>query len=559
MCINSGLLIIRLSRLSIRDRYGRLINYFKLCLGLSSLTFLMMNCAPSPTEKEMLGRVKGKLSLRLSDGSPISLSSSDEYNPYIVKLTDNYLVVVFGSNRSCGSCTGHNIFMAKSITPYSGLTLPFFNAPTVVTNSSTPLNQSQEIRFAAVASTTNVLLYLNNNAGTLQKGTITNPSAPNLTLSNAANTSYLTHQVIGVTAAGGDLVTTDASGVSYLLDPNSTAAPTAYGQFLDSAVSATQVRLGNSGYDDSYMAVSGAFGPAKVPIATTKSFPFGPIINFDLALKFSNLSITHINTFYGSAAADDIVLFSARDSVSADLYVVTSHTSKTLWDSIASSGSATLAPPPPAHWFQFESMLGGCAADTGFAMTPWSTAACTAITLTPSSYNISEFGDLTGTGNMNLGTVDFNPLTVGFTIAAWVKVSATCTANCTIVANSDSAGVANGFRFYYDSVTNKLKFWSKNTTVATAESVGAEIVENGATWQHVAVVANPAAGYAYLYVGGNFVGLTTLAQTNFPANTIAYMGQSSDAADGFIGGIDDLMVFESELTDAEIHMLAMGF
>lgn len=526
-------------------------------LAMAGFAVFTLNCAPKPTEKELSGKIRGKTSLRLADGSPISTDAADEYNPYIVKLSDDYLVLIFGSNRVCGTCSGHNIFIAKSVSPYSGLTLPFFNTPVALTDGGSPLNLPDTINFAAVASTTSVVLYVNDNAGDIQKGTVSNPNTPTASFTTIGNTAILSNKVIGISSSGGDLVTTDSGGTSYTANPNITESPTPYGFGLDSALSATQVRLDNTGYDDSYMAVASSFGPFATPIATTKAFPFGPIINFDLALLSSGLSITHINTLYGDTAENDIILFSARDEVSADLYVVTSHTSKALWEEVASFGGDTMGPPPPDHWFGFDGMsCPGSIFDMGFTG-GWMGSCIGSLTITSPSYNFTDYADPSA-GGMDLSAVPFDPYSAGFTIAAWVRVNALCSGNCTIVANKDS-GTGTGFKFYLDGSLNKLSFLSRNGATTIAASAGSEIAKDGITWYHVAVVANAGLGYAYLYVDGSYVGASSSAQTFFPTNVNAYMGQTSDGAEYFNGAIDDLMIFEYELYDDEIAMLAFGF
>jgi hypothetical protein len=533
-------------------------------LAVAGLMAMAVNCAPKPTEtKSLNGKIKGKASLRLADGSPISQDGTDEYNPYIVKLSDNYLVLIFGSNRSCGGCSGHNIFIAKSITPYAGLTLPFFNTPVRLTDGGSPLNQSQQINFAATANNANVILYVNDSAGDIQKGTVTNMATPTASFSLIANTGSRPHKIIGVSSSGAEIVTIDSGGTSYTSNPNTTDSPTAYGFGLDSALSATQVRLDNSGYDDSYMAVSSSFGPFSTPIATTKAFPFGPIIDFDFALLSSGLSITHINTLYGDNASEDILLFSANNGGSTDLYVVTSHTSKGLWDEVASFGGETLPPPPPDQWFPFENAMG-CNFNVGASMSPW-TGTCTGVTIqTFSSYDGSDYGLFASTDNVALGVVDFNPWSAGFTIATWIQFDSSCSsAACTIAAITDTSGVADGFRFFYDGTTGRLKFFTRNASATTAESNTAVISADGSTWHHVAVVANPNDGtnaYAYLYVDGNYVGSTTTADLNFrtdaPVN--GYIGRHTGTGDYFVGGMDNFMVFEYELFDEDIAMLAFG-
>ena len=221
---------------------------------LTGLVAFALNCAPKPTSREMEGKIKGKASLRLADGSTISRDDSDEYNPYIVRLSDGYLVLVFGSNRNGGL---HNIFMAKSVEPYNGFDLPFFNTPVVVTNNGPAIDDANPIKFAAVADTTTVILYVNlhSDSGFIRKGVITDPNTPNFSPALAAitNTSENSYNIIGVSADGERLITTDSGGIAYVIDPNTTNTASPFGGNLDYTESATQVRYDNSGQNDSYI------------------------------------------------------------------------------------------------------------------------------------------------------------------------------------------------------------------------------------------------------------------------------------------------------------------
>jgi hypothetical protein len=102
-----------------------------------AVAVLAAACGGKPTTNDP--RLKAKLALRLADGSPISQDGSDEYNPHLLKLPNNYLALVFGSNRGCAaSCADHNLFIASSLTPFNGDTLPFFSTPVPVTRSRAP-------------------------------------------------------------------------------------------------------------------------------------------------------------------------------------------------------------------------------------------------------------------------------------------------------------------------------------------------------------------------------------------------------------------------------------
>ncbi|MFO1471528.1 MAG: LamG domain-containing protein [Turneriella sp.] len=514
---------------------------------LAGLALFAVNCVPKPTAKEMDGKVRGKASLQLADGSTISQDGSDEYNPYLLKLDDGYLVLVFGSNRN----GLHNIYMTKSLEPYNGFEIPFFNPPALVTISSSPIDDPSPISFAAYSNGANVFVAFNYySVGQIRIGSTSNFAAPDITsLTTPDNTNHYTDTIVGVSADGNRLLSTDAGGIAYSFDPNNgTDMGTGLGGFFDYSESITQVRQQNTGFDDSYMAVyyGGTF-------AGTKDMPFGSIFDFDISLLESGLFISHMTTFYGNDASEDLVLFSAFDGISDDIYVVTSHTSGMLWSLVAFMGSDTFSvnAPYPEHYFDFETAT--CGQDFGW-VAGW--AGSCGFTPTSPSYNFTDYAPFTSAENMSLSNVQFDPLGEGFTIAAWILVDTSCDAtNCTIIANAD--GSADGFRFYYDGTSNSLKFWSTSSSVsATAEAMAGIIPEDGLTWVHVAVVADSVNGTAKLYIYGTDFSILTSAEAGFatgPAN--ARVGQFADGTYGFRGGIDNLLVYEYQLTDAEVSSL----
>jgi len=209
----------------------------------------------------------------------------------------------------------------------------------------------------------------------------------------------------------------------------------------------------------------------------------------------------------------------------------------------------------------FETFLG-CGFDAGW-LGSWS-GTCSGITLNTPSYDMfSEYAPFDGSSsNVDLGTVDFDPNGIGFTIAAWVRVGTGCTSFCTIVANTSSSATIDGFRFYYDynGGAGKLVFKSTSSSTSTdAESTTGLIAADSTTWHHVAVVTDPANSYAYLYIDGFYQGQVSAARPNFPTNTQAYVGQMDDTTNKFFGDMDDLSVFEYPLSDAEITAIAYGF
>jgi hypothetical protein len=293
---------------------------------------MVLHCS-HPGGREIDGKVKGKASLRLADGSTISQPNSDEYRPQIVTLSDGYLVLAFGSNRACIGCTAghHNIFLAKSLTPYNGTELPFFAPPVVLrdaNNQNYPINDPNPIHFAVVASHSNVKVYFNYfyNFYYLFTGT-PNLNSGSGTYLQIVNANYAAYKVIGANAAGDRLVVLDTQGMAFIIDPDdSNGTGSAYGFGLDNAESAMQVRQEVSGFDDAYIAINDGSS-----LATTGASPRRPIAPFNRSVSGSGFRLTSIGAFYSNNPSGDRVLFSANDGQSDDMYIVTSHTAGELW------------------------------------------------------------------------------------------------------------------------------------------------------------------------------------------------------------------------------------
>ncbi|HNE18785.1 MAG TPA: hypothetical protein PLF85_03665, partial [Turneriella sp.] len=226
-----------------------------------------------PTIRELDGKIKGKASLRLADGSTISRDDSEEYHPQIVRLSDGYLVLVFGSDRTCSGCDpfAHNIFVAKSLTPYDGMFLPYFDTPLPLRDElNNALNAPGAIDFAVVPNGAGVNVYFNdfNTSYQIKKANITDFVTVNPSWVAIANSTYADHTVIGANAAGDRLVTTDFSGQAYIISPDVSVASDPYGFGLDNTSSAIQIRQETSGSNDAYIA--SIYGGT---MATTADYP----------------------------------------------------------------------------------------------------------------------------------------------------------------------------------------------------------------------------------------------------------------------------------------------
>ncbi|AFM13284.1 hypothetical protein Turpa_2644 [Turneriella parva DSM 21527] len=496
------------------------------------LGLLAANCSkPVPGEKEMLGKIKGKASLRLADGSTISQPGTDEYSPYLVKLSDGYLALVFGSNQ--GGL--HDLYVAKSTTAFDGEFLPFFNTPQKITSG---IGAGSKISFAAKASGTNVVVYVNYTGISSATVDPTNPGSSSLSpITN--NTATVGHTIIGISGDGNKLFSTDGSGIGHSFDPGG-ANVTPFGYGMDNATSATQVRQENSGYED---AIIGVFYGSTFAAAGQQYF--GPIFDLDTSLAFSGLSITSMSTFNADSAANDLVLFSAFDffdGFTEDLYVITSHTSKDLWDSAGFLGldfSAALAPPPD-HWFDMFAPATSCP-NLGFSMTPWS-AICTAIgDSSTGSYDGTEAGEFDGsTSNMTILGQDPGNF---FTIAAWVNITSVtaCSTSCVIVANSGLGASTDGFRLYVDA-TGAVNFETGNGTLSLAISTPGGLISD-VTWNHVMISVDRLSGLATLYVNGFEEGTTNAIRTDFNTNATLTFGAPDGGANPITGLMDEIKIY----------------
>lgn len=163
-------------------------------------------------------KLSGKTSLRLADGSPISQASTDEYNPYLVKMADGYLVLVFGSDRACAGCSAgtHNLFLARSVSVYNDdAKLPTFNAPVAFTVASNPVNDGGRISFAAVRNSAQLRIYLMG-SGIIKYVDVNTAGAPYnvAALTSIAHFGLSRTTLLGIDATGSKLVAR-ASGAAH--------------------------------------------------------------------------------------------------------------------------------------------------------------------------------------------------------------------------------------------------------------------------------------------------------------------------------------------------------
>jgi hypothetical protein len=517
--------------------------------------FFAVNCARKPTE--LNGPIKGKLSLRLANGTPISQPGSDEYNPHLILGPNNYLALVFGSNRSCAlGCSGHNIFISMSLTPFDGQSLPFFSAPAVVEYSGSPwLNDPAPVSFVAVLEGAALKVYANNTNASdqLMVAEVNNSGSIPATPQLIANGFHSYSTVVGVDSSGQRLVVLDQGTFeAYEIDPAASNQGTRLAA-IDYAASAVGVRQENSGLQNAYFASYTAF-----TFAAGKDMFIGPLASLDISLATSGLYLKTINSFFASSASNDLVLFTANDGFSDDMYVVTSHTAGELWNTTGFFGFDQFLPPMPVADLQLE--FDNSITVTGSQPSLWGTPTINGTYGLPGALG-THAAVFNGSTNFVSFTTPTPDVGNSFTIAAWVKLDgAAADGQYMIASNSVSGTSANGFRLFAS-----ISLGSVAIAFETGNgSIGSPALSSGSAmmtfargeWHHVAVTVNRLAGFAMIYVDG-VAAAGGAIRTDFATSAEFRLGSTLPTAGQFFNGqMDDAMIFLRELDPLEVVVLS---
>lgn len=143
-----------------------------------------------------------------------------------------------------------------------------------------------------------------------------------------------------------------------------------------------------------------------------------------------------------------------------------------------------------------------------------------------------------------------------FSVSAWVWLGDTSGWRTAI---SQDATEVSGFYLQYSPVDNAWAF-----SMPSADSVNARRVRAVAPaaprigeWEHLIGVHDAAAGQLRLYVEGRLAGVAPFARA-WPAAGpfVAGRGLFADAADWFVGGIDQIRAWNRALSDTEARALA---
>ncbi len=294
-----------------------------------TLATVVLACAKKTVPGSSL---RGLAKLQLNGGAAISQPVSDEYSPYVLQMGDNYLMLVFGSNRSCGSCSGHNLFVSRSVSPYANdKVFPAFESPAILTISAAPLNFSNRINFAVAAAGNNLRIYLTNAGGVIQVTPNIPPNAPyDTTLLTIPNTAGQTATVVGVEFANTKLYARQ-NGTVYSFEPTVAAGPLTA---MATGQTATSVASVDGAYTSRY---DGFFSLIDGTITSMSLYGNGGnLVSVNTAVAKARLSARHVSVMNGGGFGGALMFVSGQEAgeTSEDMYVVDGLTVYQMWQEI---------------------------------------------------------------------------------------------------------------------------------------------------------------------------------------------------------------------------------
>lgn len=311
---------------------------------LASIALITGACANSPGTFEGIAEAR----LKLADGSSISQSATDDYSPIVVRLSNDYLALVFASTRTCPqSCLNHNIFVASSVSAYAGAgTLPAFNTPQVITANASPLNNTTRWRLAVQPSGTNIIVYAQSPGGQISSTGAINPvSATYINVGAMLNpiTEYMcySNNMLGLDATGQMIAANTAGTQVYRFNPNTSASQCMSANVANPKLSTgthiSLMRQSSTGISDGYV-VSDTAGKVSAQSVTSSGPQLQVLVD---GLARNSLVSTAVSVMQGGSEAGDLITFSAATSVGglSDLYVLLAPKPAELWKRYVAAGT----------------------------------------------------------------------------------------------------------------------------------------------------------------------------------------------------------------------------
>lgn len=547
-------------------------------LGVVSALLGFIACSDNATPIKL----KGGAVLQLVDGSPISQTATDEYNPYVVKMPDGFLVLVFGSDRACGGCTAgnHNIFVSRSVAAYNDdQKIPAFNSAAVFTVASTPLNLSSAITFAVTKAGSNVRIYLNNAQGIIQYGDFlpTGGTFNVASLTSIVNAVWRRLTVVGIDELGSGIYGRSSSGQVYWINPaviNLTlTAMSGVGY-----TSVARVAPAQSDIQDSYFTLQN-----KTATAASYGASGEKLTKLQSAIDQAKVTAKALSIAHSGAAAGDFIVLSASESgkTTQDLYVADGLTPAQLWGGVSSKPASGIASLPAAAtgiyaWYELDGNRNDASGSGNNAFLP--TTPFNGVD--PAYTGADRYGVPNSAATFN-GTTQYvgNNFVAkcdeSFSVSLWLK-PAQIAAQRSVVGYQVFPAGNPGFTLNVDAggAVGLQSFFATGFNASNLYGSGGALVVG--QWSHITIVNDIATRRSTIYVNGTAVATTVPAvgggatECSGSACTCAgspptgveqwYTGTPMTigyAYRGFFqGDLDQVAFYSRKLTAAEIQLLS---
>jgi hypothetical protein len=546
-------------------------------LGAVSALMGLIACSDSATPIKL----KGNASLRLADGSPISQAATDEYNPYVVKMPDGFLMLVFGSDRSCGGCSAgtHNIFVARSVAAYnSDQKIPAFNNPVVVTLAATPLNYASAITFAATQNGTNLRIFLNNAQGIIQFADYlaTGGTFNTATLTSITNSVWRRLTIVGIDDLGTGLYGRSSSGQVYWLNPAilniALNAMTGTGY-----ASVARIAPAQSSMQDGYVTLqNGTVSTSSYSTASSTLTKLQSTLSTS-KVTAKALSIAHT----GNAAGDFFVLSAANAGNTAqDLYVVEGITPAQTWSDLSNKPASGISAMPAAvtgvyAWYELDGNrndASGSGNHAGLSMGAFSGVEPT-YTATDRFGLPNAAATFNGTNQYILNSF-LAKCDESFAVSMWIK-PAQIAAQKSVVGFQTAPSANPGFTLNTEAgggVASQSCFVADGSNVSNTYGVNATALLATGQWRHIVYVNDASTRLGTIYVNGAAVATSAHFGSNCsgpctcsgasPVSGAQQWWSATPMTIGyayrgfFSGDLDQVGFFTRKLTGAEIQVLA---
>ncbi len=151
---------------------------------------------------------------------------------------------------------------------------------------------------------------------------------------------------------------------------------------------------------------------------------------------------------------------------------------------------------------------------------------------------------------VSMGVTGMSAMKNTGTISAWFKLGETDASVDLFRAFEDSN---NNIRIFYHATSNELRFNYKAGGTANA-AVTTDAIENDGVWHHVTGTWDKD-GNAKLYLDGTLKATTAISGTFSGNFSAASIGSNAESSNYWIGNIDEVSIYNAELTAANVTTL----